>query len=75
MGFLSFLRDMIVFDWLFGHHEKKSFGSHDQRMNNSYTDYMHDYDSGCTNYGGYDNDDFVQRDFDDDLDSGMFDDF
>ncbi|HJE39852.1 MAG TPA: hypothetical protein K8V47_08870 [Candidatus Amulumruptor caecigallinarius] len=72
MGFWSFIRDMFVFDWLFGH-RKKDFGSHHQndcRHNN----YSHNDDYHSTNYGGYHRNDYAQQDFDDDLESGMFDD-
>lgn len=59
MGLWSLIRDMFVFDWLFGHHKKGSFGEH-QRENHPYA---------------YSHNDYAQQDFDDDLDSGMFDDF
>ena len=74
MGFWSFIRDMVVFDWLFGHRKKESFGERSHNENHRYTDYSHndDYDSG--RYGSCSRDDYAQQDFDDDLDSGMFDD-
>ena len=75
MGFWSFMRDMFVFDWLFGHHKKGSCGEH-QRGNNHYADHSYSDDYYSNGYGGYNShNDYAQQDFDDDLDSGMFDDF
>lgn len=73
MGFWSFIRDMFVLDWLFGHHKKESFWERSQRESQRYADYSHknDYNS---NYSSCNNNDYLQQDFDDDLDSGMFDD-
>lgn len=74
MGFWSFMRDMFVFDWLFGrHHKKESFWERNQRENQRYTNNYHhdDYNSG---YGSLSHNDYAQQDFDDDLDAGMFDD-
>lgn len=76
MGLWRFIRDMFVLDWLFGHHKKESDWERNQGENNRHTDYSHynnDYNS--TNYDGYSHNDYAQQDFDDDLDSGMFDDF
>lgn len=70
MSFWSFMRDMFVFDWLFGHHHKKeSFWERSQRENQRYACHSHDRYREC---GGYSNNDYAQQDFDDDLDSGMF---
>lgn len=74
MGFWSFIRDMFVFDWLFGHHKKGSFGEH-QRKNNHHADNSYSGDRHSSGYGGYSRNDYAQQDFDDDLDSGVFDDF
>ena len=75
MGFWSFVRRMIVLDWLFGGRNNGSNRSHSHsgREWNDYTDYSHD--DGC-GYGGYMDyrDDYARQDFDDDLDCGMFDD-
>ncbi|MCM1377698.1 MAG: hypothetical protein NC097_02645 [Clostridium sp.] len=70
MGFWSFMRDMFVFDWLFGHRKKESFWERSQSENQRFTDHYRqdDYNSG------YNYNDYVQQDFDDDHDSGMFDD-
>ena len=75
MGFWSFIRDMIVLDWLFGHHNKESFRDRGQSENHRYTDYSHNDDYHCSGYEDYGRNDYAQQDFDDDLDSGMFDDF
>lgn len=74
MGFWSLLRDMFVFDWLFGHHKKKSFWESSQKENQRYTTHSN-HDSYSGGYSKYSHNDYVQQDFDDDLDSGMFDDF
>lgn len=71
MGFWSFLCDMFVFDWLFGRHKQEFFWERSQRENQHYTDHSHD---GHHDYAGYSNNDYVQQDFDDYLDSDMFDD-
>lgn len=73
MGFWGFMRDMFVFDWLFGHRKKESFWERSQRENQRYTDNHHhdDYNGG---YNNHINNDYAQQDFDDDLDAGMFDD-
>lgn len=72
MGFRSFLRDIMVFDWLFGHRKKETFWEQRQRESQRFTDYYHkdDYNS----YSSYGHNDYAQQDFDEDLDSGMFDD-
>lgn len=73
MGFWSFISDMFVFDWLFGHRKKESFGERSQRKKQRYTNHSHH--DNCN--GGYSNNthiDYAQQDFDDALDSGMFDD-
>ena len=73
MGYWSFIRDMFVFDWLFGHRRKESFWERSQRESQRYTNHSHNYN--CN--GGYSNNthiDYALQDFDDDLDSGMFDD-
>lgn len=67
------MRDMMVFDWLFGHRKKRSFGEKHQRESQRYTDNSHRDDYGGRNVG-YNHNDYAQQDFDDDLDSGMFDD-
>lgn len=73
MGFWSFMRDIFVFDWLFGHHKKESFWEH-QRENNHYSEHSLNDDCCSSGYVGYSHNDYAQQDFDDDLDSGMFDD-
>ena len=73
MGFLSFIRDMLVFDWFFGHRKMKSFWVRSQRENQRYTNHTHH--DNCN--GGYSNNsliEYAQQELDDDLDSGMFDD-
>lgn len=70
MGFWSFMRDIFVFDWLFGHRNKESFWERSQREGQHYTDNCRHYDHN-SDYGGYSNNDYVQQDFDDDLDSSM----
>lgn len=71
MGFWSFMRDMFVFDWLFGHRKKESFWQCRQRESKRYTEHSNHDNYGSGN-GGYNHNDYVQQDFDDDLDSGMF---
>lgn len=81
MRFWSFIRDMIVLDWLSGKHRDRSCEeSHlrdNQRFDDSYDD---DF---CGGYHGYDATDCAQQDFfasealwddDDDFDSGTYDD-
>ena len=48
------------------------YGTVDGLKENSFYSHNNDYHSGV--YGGYDRNDYIQQDFDDDLDSGMFDD-
>lgn len=36
MGFWSFIRDMFVFDWLFGHRKKESFWEQRQKESQRY---------------------------------------
>ncbi len=84
MGFWSFMRDMIVLDWLFGGRKKESFWERSQRESGRRGDNSCDgrssggYDyNGCHDYGRRDFDDYHdygQSDFDDDMDSGMIDD-
>ncbi len=74
MGFWSFMRDMMVFDRLFGHHKKESFWERRQRESKRYANHSHKYDNGGGYRSSYGTTDYVQQDFDDDLDSGMFDD-
>ena len=76
MGFWSFLGEMWLFNRLFGHHKKESFGCHDSKGSRRFDDYSRYDDDYCnTNYGRrYSGNDYVQQDFDDDLDSGMIDD-
>jgi len=72
MGSWNFIRDMFVFDWLFGHRKKEYFGERCQRESQRHADHSHeDYRGG---YSRYSNNDHAQQDFDDDLDSCMFDD-
>ena len=67
------MRDMFVIDWIFGHHKKESFWGRSQREGQRYADHSL-YDNHRSSYGGYNHDDYARRDFDDDLDSGMYDD-
>ena len=74
MGFWSFIRDVFVLDWLFGHRKKESFWERSQRESRHY-----DNHSSCDEYGGsgyshYHHNDYAQQDFDDDLDSGVYED-
>ncbi len=73
MGFWSFMRDMFVFDWLFGHRKKESFWGQNRRENPYINDSHDDYHSSSGN-NHCSNNDYFQLDFDDDLDSGMCDD-
>ncbi|MCM1518905.1 MAG: hypothetical protein NC117_09715 [Pseudoflavonifractor sp.] len=68
------MRDMFVLDWLFGHRKKELFWERNRRENHYVNDSHGDYCSG-RDYSRYGNDGYAQQDFDDDLDSGMFDDF
>ncbi|MCM1504880.1 MAG: hypothetical protein NC127_06770 [Muribaculum sp.] len=80
MGFWSFMRDMLVFDWLFGHRKKESFWEQRQRESQRYA-YQNHHDDHHDDYRSYGNNDYIQQEFfaskalrdDDDLDSGMFD--
>ena len=76
MGFWNFIRDMFVFDWLFGHSKKKSFWEQRQREIQRYSSHSsHDvYDGNDNSHFQNHYDDYVQQNFDDDLDSGMYDD-
>ena len=70
MSFWRFLRNMIVFDWLFGHNHGESLRESGQRNNQRDDDDYSHYD-----YGGYDSrhyDDYAR--LNDDYDSGVFDD-
>lgn len=74
MGFWSFMRDIFVFDWIFGHRKKESLWEGSRKESQRY-----DSHSSCDEYGGggysrYHYNDYAQQDFDDDLDSGVFDD-
>ncbi len=73
MSFWAFIRDLFVLDRLFSHHYKESFWMRSQRENQRHTNNYHhnDYNSG---YSYNTHIDYVQQDFDDDLDSGIFDD-
>ena len=73
MSFWSFMRDMFVFDWLFGHRKKESFWERHQRESQRYANQNH-HDDYRDNYCSYSNNDYAQQDIDDDLDSDMFDD-
>ena len=75
MGFWSFMRDMIVIDWLFVQHKKNSSVKRSRREKRRHNDYQHNDDYRHRGHGGHSHNDHVQQDFDDDLDSGMFDDF
>lgn len=68
------MRDMFVFDWLFGHCKKESFWERGQRENRRYTGDFHHDDSVSNDYNNYSYIDSAQQDFDDDIDSSMFDD-
>ena len=73
MGFWSIIRDMFVFDWLFGHHKKESFWERSHKENQRYVDHSH-HDNYNGGYSNYSRNDYAQQDFDDDLDASMFDD-
>lgn len=73
MRFRCFIRDMFVFDWLFGHRKKESFWQRSQRKSQHYDGHSN-HDDYNGNYAGYSHYDYAQQDFDDDLDSGKFDD-
>ena len=74
MGLWSFLRDIFVLDWLFGRHNKESFGGRSTGESNRATDCPHNDDYNSGGHSGYGSYDYAQQDFDDDLDAGMFDD-
>lgn len=67
------MRDMMVFDWLFGHRKKDSFWQRSQMESQRYDGHSN-HDDYIGDYAGYSHDDYAQQDLDDDLDSGMFDD-
>jgi len=71
MGFWSYIKDMFVFDWLFGHRKKESLWEQPQQESQRYDSHSSHDDGG---YSHYHHNDYAQQDFDDDLDSGMFDD-
>lgn len=52
MGFWSFLRDMFVMNWLFGHSKNESFKGHHHSDKHRYNDYSHDHNDDYHN-GGY----------------------
>lgn len=72
MGFWRFIRDMLVFDWLFGHRKKESFWEQRQMESQQYVN-QNRYDDYRDGYHSYGNIDYAQQDFDDGLDSGMLD--
>lgn len=74
MNFWSSLRDMFVFDWLLGHRKKESFWERSQRESWHYDNHSSRNEYGGGGYSHYYHNDYAQQDFDDDLDSGMFDD-
>lgn len=74
MGFWSFIRDLFVLDWLFGHHNKESFREQRQRKRQRHDSHSSLDEYGGSGYGHYQHNDYAQQDFDDDLDSGMYDD-
>lgn len=74
MGFWSFIRDMFVFDWLFGHRKKESFWERSQREQQRFDNKSFHDEYSDRSYNHYHHNDYAQQDFDDDLDSGMFDD-
>lgn len=74
MGFWCFMRDMLVFDWLFGHYKKESFWERSQRESQRYDNHSSQYEHRGGSYSNYSHEDYAQQDFDDVLDAGMFDD-
>lgn len=74
MSFWSFIRDMFVFDWLFSHRKKESFLERSQREQQRLDSKSYHDEYSDRSYSHYHNNDYAQQDFDDDLDSGMFDD-
>ncbi len=74
MSFWSFIRDMFVFDRLFVNHKKESLREQRQRENQRYDSHSSIDEYGGSGYGHYHHNDNAQQDFDDDLDSGIFDD-
>ncbi len=67
------MRDMLVFDWLFEYHKKESFLGCNRKETSSVNG-SHDVFHSDGLYNNYSNDDYSQPDFDDDLDSDMYDD-
>lgn len=74
MDFWSFMRDMFVFDWLFGHRKKESLRERRQREGRRHDNYSSRNEYRGRGYSNCRHNDYAQQDFDDDLDSGMFDD-
>lgn len=71
---ISIVGDMLVFDWLFGYRKKKFFWERSQREQQRFDNKSHHDEYSDRSYSQYHHNDYVQLDFNDDLDSGMFDD-
>lgn len=74
MSFWSFIRDMFVFDWLFGLRKKESFWERSQSERHRFDSKSHHDEYSDRSYSHYHHNDCAQQDFDDDLDSCLFDD-
>lgn len=74
MSFWSFMRDMLVFDWLFGCRKKEFFWEQSQRKQQRFDNKSYHDEYNDSSYSHYHHNDYAQQDFDYDLDSGIFDD-
>lgn len=75
MGFWSFIRDMFVLDRLFGLRKKVSFWERSQREQQRFDNKSFHDEYSDRSYSHCHHNDYAQQDFDDDLDSGMYEDF
>jgi len=50
MGFWSYIRDMFVFDWLFGHRKKESFWEQPQQESQRCDSYFSHDEGGYSHY-------------------------
>lgn len=68
------MRDMLVFDWLFGCRKKEFFWEQSQRKQQRFDNKSYHNEYNDSSYSHYHHNDYAQQDFDYDLDSGIFDD-
>lgn len=74
MGFWSFIKYMLVFDWLFGHSKEESVWKQRQRECQCYDNHSSLNEYGDSGYSHFHHSDYEPQDFDNDLDSEIFDD-